>query len=63
MNPLQEAFNKHLDTCEQCHGHPFNLCSVGRILLESAVFLIQAENMKAIEPRTIEVSSDSDEAV
>lgn len=29
------AFNTHLDGCEQCAEHPFELCSVGRELLES----------------------------
>ena len=30
-------FHAHLDICEQCREHPFNLCDVGDRLLHSAV--------------------------
>jgi len=30
-------FHKHLDQCEQCREHPFNLCPIGnKLLLASA---------------------------
>lgn len=32
-----EAFNRHLDTCRQCHDHPFDLCMIGQDLLVKAV--------------------------
>ena len=31
-----EAFHTHLDICQQCREHPFQLCSVGSPLLKEA---------------------------
>lgn len=30
-----DAFHAHLDECEQCREHPFNLCAVGESLLRT----------------------------
>ena len=32
MNPT--LFHDHLDECEQCREHPFNLCEEGARILE-----------------------------
>jgi hypothetical protein len=29
-------FHEHIDSCEQCRNHPFELCSAGLILLNAA---------------------------
>ena len=31
------VFHAHLDECEQCREHPFNLCSEGERLLHEEV--------------------------
>jgi hypothetical protein len=31
---LDDPFHRHLDECEQCRLHPFNLCAVGIPLLQ-----------------------------
>jgi hypothetical protein len=31
-----DRFHAHLDVCEQCRNHPFNLCPLGDRLLHSA---------------------------
>ena len=31
-----DLFCAHLDVCEQCRNHPFNLCPIGAVLLKSA---------------------------
>jgi hypothetical protein len=33
---LSNAFHKHLDDCERCRNHPFNLCEEGYLLLKAA---------------------------
>jgi hypothetical protein len=33
MTPDKWPFHKHLDKCEQCREHPFNLCPIGAFLL------------------------------
>ncbi len=38
-------FHVHLDVCEQCANHPFELCSVGAQLLELAA----AERFELVE--------------
>lgn len=30
------AFHAHLDACQQCREHPFDLCSTGAVLLKAA---------------------------
>lgn len=30
----RDNFHKHLDVCRQCEKNPFNLCEIGRKLLE-----------------------------
>lgn len=30
---MQDAFHRHLDTCEQCTAKPFELCNEGAALL------------------------------
>lgn len=30
------AYNDHLDTCRQCHDHPFHQCAIGAQLLRAA---------------------------
>lgn len=34
---FRETFHTHLDECEQCEHHPFELCAVGAFLLAKAV--------------------------
>ena len=36
MTDRIDAFHAHLDECEQCREHPFDLCPLGGPLLESA---------------------------
>jgi len=37
-----DRFHAHLDVCEQCREHPFDLCRVGgRLLHEGVVFSIE----------------------
>lgn len=36
VSKARTAFHDHLDSCQQCADHPFNLCAVGARLLESA---------------------------
>lgn len=31
-----QQFHAHLDACDQCRTHPFNLCPIGMDLLRSA---------------------------
>ncbi len=31
-----DAFHAHLERCERCRSHPFNLCTDGRVLLARA---------------------------
>lgn len=31
------TFHEHLDACEQCRNHPFDLCPVGHTLLMSSI--------------------------
>lgn len=31
-----EKFHKHLDECRHCNDHPFDLCKIGKDLLEKA---------------------------
>lgn len=31
-----DAFHAHLDGCEQCREHPFDLCEVGQTLIARA---------------------------
>lgn len=33
----EKAFHAHLDMCRQCHDHPFELCTLGSLLLAIAV--------------------------
>ncbi len=33
---LMDAFRAHLDECEQCERHPFELCVIGYTLLIAA---------------------------
>ncbi len=35
-------FHRHLDNCEQCHDHPFELCTTGIDLLIAAVSAIDS---------------------
>lgn len=34
---FDDPFHRHLDVCERCREEPFNLCLVGRVLLEAQV--------------------------
>lgn len=37
MTVKPEIFNNHLDACQQCANHPFDLCADGlRLLYEAA---------------------------
>lgn len=36
MSETADAFHDHLDICQQCREHPFQLCSVGTDILRSA---------------------------
>lgn len=38
-----EAFHAHLDGCEQCRDHPFDLCPQGKAALEAFVDRAAAE--------------------
>ena len=31
--PNIDRFHAHLDVCEQCREHPFELCEIGELLL------------------------------
>jgi hypothetical protein len=33
MKIAADDFHAHLDVCQQCEGHPFELCPIGRELL------------------------------
>lgn len=34
---MENKFHEHLDICEQCEQHPFNLCPIGAELLVQTV--------------------------
>ena len=34
-------FHAHLDICEQCRKHPFDLCEVGAKLLKEAAVVVE----------------------
>lgn len=34
---VASRFHAHLDECQQCEAHPFDLCSIGRRLLAGFV--------------------------
>ena len=36
-NP-KNVFYRHLDECEQCRNHPFNLCVVGQRKIREAIY-------------------------
>lgn len=36
-----DHFHAHLDVCEQCRNHPFNLCRKGYVLLVAAAAVSQ----------------------
>jgi hypothetical protein len=33
LRSAADKFHTHLDVCEQCEQHPFNLCAIGHELL------------------------------
>lgn len=37
-------FHSHLDECEQCREHPFDLCKIGAILLRVSVQTVPDTN-------------------
>ena len=37
MTQAHEAWYKHLDECQQCEEHPFELCAVGVKLIALAI--------------------------
>lgn len=43
---FQDAFHKHLDTCQQCREHPFELCREGDVLIRAAGIEIQRNKFK-----------------
>jgi len=43
-----DTFHDHLDTCPQCRTQPFDLCEVGRVLLDAARTLIQVDQLLGV---------------
>jgi hypothetical protein len=41
-----DKFHSHLDVCEQCRNHPFNLCPTGATLLRNAATLANENEEK-----------------
>ena len=50
MLSLHEKFNAHLDVCEQCREHPWQLCEVGhKLIVEACSQLhVDAETFKMV---------------
>jgi len=44
-----DRFHAHLDICEQCREHPFQLCPTGVLLITSAVADLAVEATKGRE--------------
>ena len=44
---MTTAFDDHLDICEQCEKHPFDLCPVGDMLLRLTVDEVARATLKA----------------
>lgn len=44
-----DKFHAHLDACEQCRNHPFDLCPLGAAYLEVAA---REGIMEALRPTT-----------
>jgi hypothetical protein len=42
-----QAFHAHLDACEQCRLHPFDLCAAGEMRLRAAVAAIKRADFLA----------------
>lgn len=45
----RDNFHSHLDVCRQCEKNPFNLCEIGRKLLEQTA---NREQTTICEPKT-----------
>ncbi len=45
------AFHAHLDVCEQCREHPFDMCAVGNRLLREAGDVIMGKPKPKPQPR------------
>lgn len=44
------AFHRHLDACQQCREHPFDLCGAGSFLLQQAVKNANVPSPKEPQP-------------
>lgn len=60
MNDTVDAFHNHLDTCQQCHDHPFDLCKVGLPLFKA---IAGPPLFMPISGPTTPVSHSSDEII
>lgn len=47
---MSNVFDEHLDHCEQCAHHPFDLCSVGAVLLRQAAMGLTPTGRSPSEP-------------
>jgi len=45
----QNKFHDHLDECEQCRNHPFDLCEKGYQIMQIEIIDSQIEVMEGIE--------------
>lgn len=46
-----DKFHEHLDVCEQCRKHPFQLCRTGELLLKTAAMSPTDEKAKPEPPK------------
>lgn len=47
--PEPKIFHEHLDRCEQCRNHPFDLCQEGHLLLHAAALAPEGTVVVKIE--------------